>query len=244
MDYECEGDKINGKSNSKSPVGRRGRGKTSKEPILFTPPEEIGLYHYNIKKPFKSFRKIYAHSDKSLESIAAIDDVNEKLKEKASDLGANAVIRVGYEQGILTLFRGIRGIGQAVYIKDLENVEKTNPQGTAFYMIMGFFWVIIGLFGFNDYHQFLLPIGISMIIYGVFNRLGYINKTFFLAFLGIIIVSGLILGKYILKNGIQLFNFDFYFSTGIFAMLLIFFIYSYTNRKNDPNISWKDEWGI
>jgi len=111
MDYEGGSDKINDKNNGKfqkegytedkilkSPVNGGGKFKTSKGAIPFTPPEDVKLYHYNIKKPFKSFKKIYARSDNSLESDAAINDINEKLKEKASDLGANAIINVGYEK--------------------------------------------------------------------------------------------------------------------------------------------------
>jgi len=229
---------------SKYPIMKSDKFKPFKEPIPFTPPEEVKLYPYNIKNLFKSFRKITVRSDKSLESTAAKDDVNEKLREKASNVGANAVIRVRYEQGIFTLFRGIRGVGQAVYIKDLENVEKTHPPGSGLLLFLGVVWLILGLMGYNDYHQFYIPIGLIMIIYGFFTLRGYTNKTFFLALLSIIIIYGLQLLLYILKNGIQLSNFEFYFGTGFFVLLLISFVYSYRLRKNDPNLSWRDEWGV
>ncbi len=228
----------------KPPVDRRNKIKTFKEAIPFTPPEEVKLYPYNIKNSFKTFKSIKVRSDDALKSKnEIIDDVNYKLKVKAFNLGANAVIGVRYEQGILTLFRGIKGVGRAVYIKDIANVEKKYPSGTV-PLLLGAMWVILGLVAEHDYQQFYIPIGLSMIIFGISYRQRYMNKTFFLAFSGIIIVNGLIWGKYVFKNGIQLFNLDFYFSTGIFAILLTVFVYSYKNRKNDPNLLWKDEWGI
>lgn len=246
MDYEGGRDKINDKNNNKfqkegyaedkilkSPVSGGDKYKASKEAIPFTPPEDVKLYHYNIKKPFKSFRKIYARSYNSWESDAAINDINEKLKEKASNLGANAIINVSYEKGILTLFRGIRGIGQAVYIKDLENIEKTYPAGNTFLLIYGFFWLIWGLLDFYNYYKlFLVLIGLSMIIYCVFARHDYITKTFLLAFLSIIVIGGLMWGNYILKNGIQLSSFGFYLGTGVFTALLISFVYSYLKKRS------------
>ncbi len=227
----------------KAPV-KQSRIRTFEESIPFTSPEEIKLYHYNIKNPFKTFRRITVRSDKALGSeTEAMDDVNEKLKERASNLGANAVIGVRYEKGIFTLFRGIRGIGQAVYIKDMENVEKKYPSGTV-PILLGAMWVILGLLGYHDYQQFYIPFGLAMIILGISTRQRYMNKIFFLAFSGIIILGGLIWAKYVLKNGIQMFNPDFYFSTGLFALIVIIFIYSFKNRKDDPNISWRNNWGF
>ncbi len=243
MDHELDKDKINDNGESENDKNNQNVLKYSviekeghnvfKEAISFTPPEKVKLYHYNIKKPFKSFKKIYVSSDNSLESTAAINDINEKLKEKASDLGANAIINVGYEQGILTLFRGIRGIGQAVYIKDLENIEKTYPAGNTFFMIYGFFWLIWGLLDFDNYYKlFFVPVGLSMVIYCVFARRDYITKTFLLAFLSIIVIGGLIWGKYILKNGIQLSSFGFYLGTGVFTVLVGTFLYSYLEKRS------------
>ena len=225
-------------------VKKRNRIRTFKEAIPFTPPEEVKLYPYNIKNSFKTVGSIKVRSDDALKSKdETIDDVDYKLKVKASNLGANAVIGVRYEQGIFTLFRGIRGVGRAVYIKDIANVERKYPSGTI-YLVLGVWWVITGLIGSHDYQQFYIPFGLAMIIFGISTRQRYINKTFFLAFSGIIIVNGLIWGKYLLKNGIQIFNPDFYFSTSLFALIVIIFIYSFKKRKNDPNLSWKDEWGI
>lgn len=247
-DYEVDIDKTDEKIEntedkfSKYPLMKNNKFKPFKKTIPFTPPEEVKIYHYTIKKPFKLFKRISVRSDKSLQSkTTAIDDVNEKLKEKASNLGANAVINVVYKQGIFALFRGVRGYGRAVFIEDLENVEKTYPPGTNFLLILGFFWVMMGLLGFNDHNQFYLPLGITMVIYGVFTRLGYTNKTFFAMFLSIIILCVFQLLLYILKNGIHLYNFEFYFGAGFLAMLVISFVYSYKHRKNDPNLSWKDK---
>jgi hypothetical protein len=226
MDYEAGVDKINDMDQDSTP---------------FTPPEGVKLYHYNIKKPFKSFRKIYVRSDKSLGPNEAIEDVNKKLKEKASNLGANTVINVGYEQGILTLFRGIMGIGQAVYVEDLENVEKTHLPDTSIY-IGGLLWLYFGLQGY--YHHFSLPVGLLMILHGIFTRGGYINKTYFMIFFGILIFNGLILGGYVLKNGIQLYNLEFYWGIGFFAVILIAFVYSYKNRKNNLKLIWRDQWSF
>jgi hypothetical protein len=229
---------------SKYPIMKSDKFKPFKEPIPLTPPKEVKIYPYNIKNSFKSFGRISVRSDKSLESkTAAMDEIGNKLEEKASNLGANAVIMVRYQQGIFTLFRGIRGVGRAVYIEDLENVEKANPP-SGYLLVFGVLWVLLGLLGLNDYYQFYIPFGLFMIISGIFTRRGYINKTFFLALAGVITLLGLQLVRYILKNNIQLYNLEFYLGTAFFAILLIVFIYSYKRRKDDSNLEWRDNWGF
>lgn len=257
MDYEDDIDKMNDTEEnpekgesiedkfSKYPLMRNPRFKPVKEIIPFTPPEEVKLYRYNIKKPFKSFKRISVRSNEHMYSkTAAIDDVNGKLKEKASSLGANAVIRVVYNQSIFSSFRGMKGTGQAVYIEDLENIEKTFPTGSGLSIFLGISWLFLGLLGYNDYHQFYISFGLILILEGVFIRLDYINKTYFLVFLSIIFLNGLMWGRYNFGNGIQLYNPVFYFNTGIFAVIIIAFVYLYKNRKNDPNRLWKDQWGF
>jgi hypothetical protein len=218
---------------------KKARFQQFKETIPFTPAEEVKLYRYLIKKPYTSFKRISVRSDKSLSwKTAAIDDVNDKLKEKASNLGGNAVIRVGYDKGIFALFRGIRGYGTAVFIKDLENVEKKPASGWGFWFL-GVYGIYLGL-RYYYFGKILIPIGILYIIYGFFVKWGYKNKTYLLAFLAMIIASGLIWADHILKNGFQLYNYGSYVITGIFIGMLIVFLYEYHNRKNNPEMPWKE----
>ncbi|MGB9936360.1 MAG: hypothetical protein ACPK7O_01435 [Methanobacterium sp.] len=219
--------------------------ETPEEIVPFTPPQEIVLYRYNIKNSFKSFGKISISPNEALLSKSeAINDINEKLKQKASNLGANVVIEVKYNQKISTLFRKLEGSGTAAYIKNIENMERAPPSGNSFSIFAGIIWIFLGVLGYNDFHQFYIPLGLSMIIWGVFTRYGYINNIFFVASLSIIILYTLQLQSYVLKNGIQLFNFEFYLVMGLFLVLLFSFIHIFRNRENDPNLLWKNEWSL
>ncbi|MDO9627387.1 MAG: HEAT repeat domain-containing protein [Methanobacteriaceae archaeon] len=207
-----------------------------------TRPEDIKLYPFDIKNSYTRIKKITASSDDSIHSeSAANEDINNKLKEEAANLGANAIIELVYEKGIFTLFRGVKGHGNAVFIKDLKSVERKQDSGLGLFAL-GIFFIMQGLVSFPYFPKFLVPIGIFVIINGIFTRLGYKNKTYFLTFLSLIIGFGAIGIFYILKNGFQFYTYDYYL---VFMFLLIIaFVYEYLKRKSNTNLPWKDQWGF
>jgi hypothetical protein len=201
---------------------------------------DIKLYPINIKNSTK-IKRISAHSDKSIDSEElAIDDVNNKLRQEAANLGANAIIELVYEKGIFTLFRGVKGHGNAVFIKDLKNVERKKDSGFI-YFFLGIFWILQSN---NSESLIFIPVAIFSIIYGIFARWGYKNKTYLLLVLGTVIVSATMWIQYIIKTGFQLYNFNFYFSTAFFIGMVFAFIYEYLRRENDPKMVWKNKWGF
>jgi len=207
-----------------------------------TRPEDIKLYPFDIKNSYTRIKKITASSDDSIHSESAVnEDINNKLKEEAANLGANAIIELVYEKGIFTLFRGVKGHGNAVFIKDLKSVERKQDSGLGLFAL-GIFFIMQGLVSFPYFPKFLVPIGIFVIINGIFTRLGYKNKTYFLTFLSLIIGFGAIGIFYILKNGFQFYTYDYYL---VFMFLLIIaFVYEYLRRENNPKMLWKDQWGF
>lgn len=89
----------------------------------------------------------------------------------------------------------------------------------------------------------IIPLGIFLIIYGLFLRWGYKNKTYFLAFLGIAIIAAAIWVDNIIKYGFL--NYALFFiNTGIFSSITIILAYEYLKRKNNTNLPWKDQWGF
>ncbi len=204
-----------------------------------TRPEDIELYPFNIKNSYASIERISARSDDSLDSESNIDDVNAKLREDAANLGANAIIEVNYGKGFFDRDKGVKGQGNAVLIKDKENVEKAQESGLAFIFIYAPFWILQSIS-----HELIsfIPVAIFLIIYGIFVRWGYKNKTYFLAFLAIVITSAAIWVDNILKNVFIIY--DFYITTGIFLGLTVICVYEYLQRKNNTNLPWKDQWGF
>lgn len=198
-------------------------------------PEDIVLYPF-ATKDYTLIKRISARSDKLIGSEdATIADVNMKLREEAADLGANAIIELVHDKGILTLFRGVEGHGNAVFIKDLNNVERKQNSGLGLFAI-GIFCIMLGLIGFIP----LGMIGIFYFVIGLFSRLGCKNKTYFLI-LSVCIIGFVALEIfYILKN-------DFQYFTMVPVLLTYWvidiFLHEYIRRKNDPEV-WKDQWGF
>lgn len=205
-----------------------------------TRPEDIELYPFNIKNSYALLGRISVHSDDILDSESAkMDDVNAKLREEAANLGANSIIEVNYGNGILNRDEMIKGQGNAVLIKDMGNVEKAKDSGLILF-IQGFFWILMAI---NWELLIIIPLGIFLIIYGLFLRWGYKNKTYFLAFLGIAIIAAAIWVDNIIKYGFL--NYALFFiNTGIFSSITIILAYEYLKRKNNTNLPWKDQWGF
>lgn len=202
-------------------------------------PEDIELYPFNIKNSYASIERISANSDDSLDSESAkMNDVNAKLREEAANLGANAIIEVNYSNGIFNRDEMIKGQGNAVLIKDLENVEKAKDS----YLILLFQGPFLILMSINWELLILIPIGIFLIIYGLFVKWGYKNKTYFLAFIGILIISAAIWVDNIIKYGFL--NSDLYINTSIFLVFTVICVYEYLQRKSNTNLPWKDQWGF
>jgi hypothetical protein len=79
--------------------------------------EEIEIHAGMTDFPFQSIRRLEAKCEAptNFSKAPSMSDVNQKLREMASSVGANAVIEVRYESGAtLTSFRSIRGFGLAV----------------------------------------------------------------------------------------------------------------------------------
>jgi hypothetical protein len=204
-----------------------------------TRPEDIELYPFNIKNSYASIERISARSDDSLDSESNMADVNAKLREEAANLGANAIIEVNYGKGFFNRDTGFKGHGTAVLIKDTENVEKAQESGLVFIFIWAPFWILQAI---NHELISFIPVAIFLIIHGIFLRWGYKNKTYFLAFLAIVITSAALWVDNILKN--DFLNYDFYITTGIFVGLIVICVYEYLQRKSNTNLPWKDQWGF
>ncbi len=206
-----------------------------------TRPEDIKLYPYHIRNSYIRIKRIIANSDDSIHSeSAAREDINNKLKEEAANLGANAIIDVKYNNMIFKFFKGIKYQGTAIII---DNAEEVRPRVDNSWFMGGYF-IGIGLLYFNDSSIILIPYGLFMIFSEIFIRRGYKNKTYFLVFLVALTASALIWINFIFKNGYQYFNFYFYFITAFFISLIILFIYEYRKRKTDPKMIWKNKWGF
>ncbi len=202
-------------------------------------PEDIKLYPFNIKNSYASIKKISVRSDDSLDSESNMGNVKAKLREEAANLGANAIIDVNYSNGIFNRGKGVKAQGNAVFIKNMENVEKVKGSGLVFIFIWAPYWILQAI---SRESLIYIPIAIFLIIYGLFVRWGYKNKTYFLAWVGLLIVLAAIGIDNILKNGFQYLY--FYIFTGIFLGLTVICVYEYLKRKSNTNLPWKDQWGF
>jgi hypothetical protein len=79
--------------------------------------EEIEIHAGTVDFPFQAVRRLEAKCEAptNFSKAPSMDDVNQKLRQMASSIGANAVVEVTYESGAtLTSWRSIRGFGLAV----------------------------------------------------------------------------------------------------------------------------------
>jgi hypothetical protein len=79
--------------------------------------DEIEIHAGEADFPYTAIRRLEAKCEAptNFSKAPSMDDVNQKLRQMAASVGANAVIDVKYETGpTLTSWRSIRGFGLAV----------------------------------------------------------------------------------------------------------------------------------
>lgn len=119
-----------------------------------------------------------------------------------------------------------------------------------FIIVIGCIILLIGLlnlFSFLVSHNIsnyilFIPLGILLIIAGIYFIKGYKNKTLFLALFGVIALLGLI-STYIylftpLGDNIN----NIYFFIGTYLVIVIIVIRSYLQRHKNTRLPWKNEW--
>ena len=98
-----------------------------------------------------------------------------------------------------------------------------------------FFFYFLGFY-VRPFNPFLMFFGYVCVIDGVFNLKGYINKTYFSALLGIIVLFGAYLLLYV-SNYLL-----YYYSLAMFIGILIIFSLTYLHRQKHSKLTWKNEW--
>jgi hypothetical protein len=86
---------------------------------------DIAIYNADIEQPRKTLGEITAKVGKGsvFSNAPTIEDVNFKLQEEASKLGANAVINVTYKRGMsLTSYSALKAVGTAIIVESDEIV--------------------------------------------------------------------------------------------------------------------------
>jgi hypothetical protein len=86
---------------------------------------EIEIHADDISQPYKVLREITAKVSKGslLSKSPTIEDVNFKLQEEASKMGANAVIKVTYSRGMsLMSYEVLKAVGTAVVVEADEMI--------------------------------------------------------------------------------------------------------------------------
>jgi hypothetical protein len=84
---------------------------------------DIAVHAGGIDQPYKTLGEITAKVSKAslFSSSRTIEDVNFKLQEEASALGANAVINVSYSRGMsLMSYEVLKAVGTAVVVESDE----------------------------------------------------------------------------------------------------------------------------
>lgn len=84
---------------------------------------DIAIHADGIAEPYKILGEITAKVSKGslLSKSPTIEDVNFKLQEEASKLGANAVIRVKYSRGMsLVSYEVLKAVGTAIVAESDE----------------------------------------------------------------------------------------------------------------------------
>lgn len=85
--------------------------------------------------------------------------------------------------------------------------------------------------------------GAFIIVIALFNQRGYINKTYLMILIFMVISAALFSLWYLIKSDYS-YDADFIYMGGIFIIMGISTIIVYIRRETDPYLSWKDEWGF
>ena len=105
------------------------------------------------------------------------------------------------------------------------------------YVVVGFSVIISGLHSTSCDPWLGVVLGFIVIIEGIFNFKGYINKAYFLALFGIIALFGVHLLFSVPHNILY-----YYYDVGGFILFLIFFSWAYLRRHKRREQTWKNEW--
>lgn len=84
---------------------------------------DIAIHAGSIEQPHKALGEITAKVSKGslLSKSPTIEDVNFKLQEQASKMGANAVVNVKYSRGMsLTSYEVLKATGTAIIVESDE----------------------------------------------------------------------------------------------------------------------------
>lgn len=105
-------------------------------------------------------------------------------------------------------------------------------------LLLGFLFELVGLsqiFLGNESSPLIafIPMGVMLIISGIYYFKGYRNKIYYLA-------NGIILALFGLYAFTSNYNHNYFII--YFILILIIFIRSYYIRENRSGIPWKDEW--
>lgn len=111
-------------------------------------------------------------------------DINGKLKEETSALGANAVMNIEYRREIrFGLCKVIAASGQPIYIENTENIIKTAPKETNSNIYLGIFCILIGIkncIPHFDFFSYIFSLfGTYFLFTGVSMWRRYTNKTLY-----------------------------------------------------------------
>jgi hypothetical protein len=98
---------------------------------------EIEMHAGDVDQPYRAVGEISAKLESAtlFSKTPTLEDINFKLQEKASQLGANAVIKVEYDRGMsLAPYKALQASGVAVVLESDEvkcpNYADTGQQGT------------------------------------------------------------------------------------------------------------------
>lgn len=103
-------------------------------------------------------------------------------------------------------------------------------------IIIGFFLLLVWSLGrflvYKDFFDlFSVSVYLIIVLVFIFNRRGYYNKVFYLAFLGIIILQGLILTYTYLFISNYANNQLIYGDLAFFIIFIVLFAYMFIHRK-------------
>ena len=94
--------------------------------------EDIEIHVGEPSTPYKEIKQIKAKVGAATiwSKTPTIEDVNYKLREVASTVGANAVVKVKYDRGVtMTSWKGLTATGVAVVIsKENEQSQSRQPE--------------------------------------------------------------------------------------------------------------------
>ena len=143
--------------------------------------EDVKLYPYYIKRPFKILKKI------EVDESYSIDDNIHMLKKMAFDLGANAVTNVRYHKKFYSKVSP-KFSGLAVYINDIESVERYYPYSNTSIVINGLLLFFSGV-SRNLSGFIIMPLATFILIYITSNKYGFSSIILKFVTSGIIIFN-------------------------------------------------------